>query len=69
VSGAIGSISAPVAPVVNVTARLASNAATGEVLITETAYTAAGLKLEDLERRQLALKGKSDLVNVCVIRI
>lgn len=54
---------------VNTTARLASSAATGEVLITEPAYTAAGLNLEDLERRQLELKGKSEPVSVRVIRI
>jgi len=54
---------------VNTTARLASNAAAGEVLITETAYAAAGLNLEDLERRQLELKGKSELVHVRVIRV
>jgi adenylate cyclase len=54
---------------VNTTARLASNAATGEVLITEPAYAAAGLNLETLERRQLELKGKSELVSVRVIRI
>ena len=54
---------------VNTTARLASKAGTGEVLITETAYAAAGLDLEHLERRQLELKGKSEPVNVRVIRI
>jgi adenylate cyclase len=54
---------------VNTTARLASNAATGEVLITEAAYAAAGMKREDLERRQLDLKGKTEPVSVRVIRI
>jgi adenylate cyclase len=54
---------------VNTTARLASKAGPGEVLISETAYAAAGLNLGDLEQRQLELKGKSELVNVRVLRV
>ncbi len=71
VSGTEGTVSdlTALGDAVNTTARLASNAATGEVLITETAYAAAGLNLEDLEQRQLELKGKSEPVNVRVIRI
>lgn len=71
VSGAEGTVAdlTALGDAVNTTARLASNAATGEVLITEPAYAAAGLHLDDLERRKLELKGKSEPVNVRVIRI
>lgn len=54
---------------VNTTARLCSKAGPGEVLISDTAYAAAGLNLGDLEQRQLELKGKSETVNVRVLRI
>ena len=53
---------------VNITARLASEAGTGEILISESTYTAAHLHLEDLERRQLELKGKSEPIRVYVLR-
>ena len=53
---------------VNITARLASEAEPGEILISEAAYSASNLKLEKLERRQLELKGKSELVGVYVFR-
>jgi adenylate cyclase len=52
---------------VNITARLASNAGSGEALISDAAYTAAGLELGNLEQRQLELKGKSELINVRVL--
>ena len=54
---------------VNTTARICSKAGPGEVLISETAYAAAGLNLGDLEQRQLELKGKSEQLNVRVLRI
>jgi adenylate cyclase len=54
---------------VNITARLASQAGPGEVLISDAAYTASGLDLGELERRQLELKGKSELTGVRVVRI
>ena len=54
---------------VNITARLASQAGPGEILISEAAYTAAGLDLGDLESRQLALKGKGAPIGVRVWRI
>jgi adenylate cyclase len=71
VSGTEGTVSdlTALGDAVNTTARLASNAATGEVLITERAYAAAGLNLENLERRKLELKGKREPVDVRVIRI
>ncbi len=54
---------------VNITARLASEAGSGEALISDTAYAAAGLDLGQLEQRQLQLKGKSAPVGVHVLRV
>jgi adenylate cyclase len=53
---------------VNITARLASQAGPGEILISEAAYAAAGLDLGELEHRELELKGKSELTCVRVWR-
>jgi adenylate cyclase len=53
---------------VNVTARLASNARQGEILVTDAAYRAAGLTLGELEHRQLELKGKSEPIDVRVLK-
>jgi adenylate cyclase len=54
---------------VNITARLASEARPGEILISETSYAAANLNREDLERRQMELKGKSGPIGVRVLRV
>lgn len=54
---------------VNITARLVSQAGPGEILISDEAYQAAGIDLGDLERRQLELKGKSELTGVRVLHI
>jgi adenylate cyclase len=54
---------------VNITARLASEAGMGEILISEAAYSAAKLNLENLEHRQLELKGKSEPIDVRVSRV
>jgi adenylate cyclase len=54
---------------VNITARLASQAGAGEILISDAAYIAAGLDLGPLERRKLALKGKSEPTGVHVLRV
>jgi adenylate cyclase len=54
---------------VNVTARLASAAGAGEILISEAAYHASGLDLGELEQRQLELKGKSEPTDVRVLRV
>jgi adenylate cyclase len=45
---------------VNITARLASEAKAGEILISEAACLAANLGPENLASRQLELKGKSE---------
>jgi adenylate cyclase len=54
---------------VNVTARLASRAGAGEILISDAAYEAAGLGLGEPERRELELKGRSESFGVRVVRI
>jgi len=54
---------------VNVTARLASEAGPGEILISDATYIAANLDLGNLERRQMKLKGKSESIGVHVLRI
>jgi adenylate cyclase len=54
---------------VNITARLASEAGPGEILISEAAYTAAGLTWGELERQPLTLKGKNESINVWVLRV
>jgi adenylate cyclase len=51
----------------NTAARLASSALQGEILISDTAYKAAGLNLGELEERNLELKGKSERVLVHVL--
>ena len=53
---------------VNITARLASASATGEILASEATIRAAGLEDTKFERRELALKGKSQPVAVRVIK-
>jgi adenylate cyclase len=53
---------------VNVTARLSSLAAAGETLITSAGAKAAGLE-PGLDRRTLALKGKSEPVEVVVLPV
>lgn len=54
---------------VNITARLASEAGGGEILISDATYYAAKLDLGDLERRQMELKGKSEPIDVRVLRV
>jgi adenylate cyclase len=53
---------------VNMTARLASLASAGEILITEAARAAAGLATDGLEARRLELKGRSEPVDVWLMR-
>lgn len=53
---------------VNTTARLASMAAAGEILVTTEAASAAGLDAA-LERRQLELKGKQLVTEVVSLRV
>ncbi len=54
---------------VNTTARLASLAGPGEILVSESIAKEANFPIMDLEKRELALKGKSEPINVSVIKI
>ncbi|MGA7730378.1 MAG: adenylate/guanylate cyclase domain-containing protein [Chloroflexia bacterium] len=54
---------------VNLTARLASTAGAGEILITEDTRAAAGLEIGSLEPRRLDLRGHSAPVDVWLMRI
>jgi len=54
---------------VNITARLASQARTGEILISDEAYTGAGLELGDVEHKQLEVKGKNESIGVWALHI
>jgi class 3 adenylate cyclase len=54
---------------VNVAARLASQAAAGEVVLSESTVRKAGLDTAGLEKRRLALKGKSEPMDVWVLRV
>jgi adenylate cyclase len=52
---------------VNTTARLASEAAAGEIIVSEQAVGAAGLESSQLEARQLKLKGIGEALSVRVM--
>ena len=52
---------------VNKAARLASQAAAGEILVSEQALQAAGIEGRELETRSLELKGLSEPVQVRVM--
>jgi adenylate cyclase len=54
---------------VNVTARLASQAGTGEILVSDACSAASELNLENLQHRQLELKGKSEPIGVHVLHV
>ena len=54
--------------VVNVTARLASEAGPGELLVSDSTASAAGLTDKGLERRHLELRGRSASIGVVVLR-
>ena len=53
---------------VNTTARLASAAAAGEVLVSIAAASAAGTPTEGLERRTVQIRGRSEPLEVIVLR-
>ena len=54
---------------VNITARLASEAGPGEILISDASCSASNLNQENLKHRQMELKGKSEPIGVRVLRI
>jgi adenylate cyclase len=53
---------------VNTTARLASAAGAGEILVSSAAATAAGLASEGFEQRHLELRGRTEPIDVVVLR-
>jgi adenylate cyclase len=53
----------------NTAARLSSQAKTGQVLVSESCASAAGLDTGRFERREVALKGKSEAVSVYTLNI
>lgn len=53
---------------VNTTARLASAAGPGEILVSEATCRAAGLDVTGLEARRLSLKGRDEPVDVRVVQ-
>jgi adenylate cyclase len=71
VAGAEGTVTdiAALGHNVNLTARLSSVAGPGEALISEAACRASGVDLDHLERRQVALRGHTEKVDVRVMRI
>jgi adenylate cyclase len=54
---------------VNTAARLASKAGPGEIIVSEQTWNAAGLKKNDIETQLLQLKGRSEPVEVHVLRV
>jgi adenylate cyclase len=54
--------------VVNTTARLASSAAAGEILVSVAAAEAAERSLDGLERRNLMVRGRQEPIDVVAIR-
>lgn len=53
---------------INTTSRLASAAGPGELLVSSVAATAASLATADLERRYLEVRGRTEPVEVVVVR-
>jgi adenylate cyclase len=55
--------------IVNTSARLSSAAAEGEILMTAATASASAVDTSGLERRQLALKGKTETTDVFVLTV
>jgi adenylate cyclase len=53
----------------NTTARLVSNAAAGEILVSEATVKASGLDMSHYEARELTVKGRTEPVNVRVLGV
>lgn len=71
ISGSEGSVTdlAALGDNVNITARIASKAGSGEALVSEVACTCAGFNFDNLEQRQLELRGKSEPIDVRVLQV
>lgn len=73
-AGAVGSKDsvteiAALGDAVNTAARLAAQAGSGEIIVSEAACTAAQVDTAGLEQRRLSLKGRSEPIDVRVIHI
>jgi adenylate cyclase len=70
-TGAEGAVSdfTALGDAVNTTARLAGQAAAGELLVSVDAASAGGLDLGSFERRTLAVRGRSDAIEVLAVRV
>jgi adenylate cyclase len=66
--GGVTSITA-LGDAVNIAARLSSEARTGEILIGEPTCSLMGAKADGLEQRRLEIKGRSEGVDVRVLRV
>jgi adenylate cyclase len=53
----------------NTASRLASEAAAGEILVSDPAWIAAGPEVEPVEQRELSVKGRQQPVKVHVLRV
>jgi adenylate cyclase len=53
----------------NTASRLASNAAAGEILVSQESWTAAGMDMESEEQRELSVKGRQKPVRVHILRV
>ena len=53
----------------NITARLASNAGPGEILVSDAACAASGVDAAVVPRRQIELRGRSGPIDVCVLGV
>jgi adenylate cyclase len=53
----------------NTTARLSSAAGTGEIIVSDSTCSTAGIDVAGLEHRRLELKGRSEPVSVHVMRV
>ena len=65
--GGVGDLTA-LGDSMNITARLASQAGAGEILVSESTYNQAALQA-NVEKRTLALKGRSEPVTVHVLKL
>jgi adenylate cyclase len=52
---------------VNITARLASAASAGEVIVSVAAAGAAGMATDQLERRTVEIRGRTEPIDVVVL--
>jgi adenylate cyclase len=70
-AGAEGTVSdfTALGDTVNVAARLVSLAQPGEALVSDATCAAASLKIDELERRELEVRGRDESIGVRVIRV